>query len=254
MSEAHNENQGPEVWSLLTASLDNYRGEHEDQFLPPATEDEQRLHRALDVIEKHVFDLLTTGRIPGTLDAELAEFQPGADVDAKILELLAYNVTHHRAEFEVASDVCWRLTDLNKRVGLVAVAFYLLVRAEPSQTAVKYLRRATTLFLAGYTTEVFIMCGAVLEAAMASRFSDEILAQDGMKPAHRRTDVFSLGQRMQYEEDHPFLTHAQRQEFLEVVNWRNDAVHVQPDIAPSASAAIIKTASLLAVILPRAIP
>ena len=56
---------------------------------------------------------------------------------------------------------------------------------------------------------------------------------------------------MQYEESHSFLSEDQRKQFWEVINWRNDAVHVQPDIAPEPAVAFIKTASLLSAILPR---
>jgi len=251
MTEPADEETGPEIWSLLTSALDTYRGEHEEGFLPPSDNEESRVHRALDTLEKYVFNLVTTGQIPEQLNDALSDYQPGSRVEDKLVDLLAYNVTHHRIEFEVGSDVCWRLVGLGKRVGVVAVAFILLLRSKPSDSAVKYLRQASTLYLGGYSTEVFVMCGAVLEATMSARITDDVLATDGRKPAYRHTGVYSLGQRMQYEEAHPFLTEAQRKQFWEVINWRNDAVHVQPDIAPDPGLAFVKTAGLLSVILPR---
>jgi len=241
----------PEVWAHLTASLDTYRREHKALFLKPQTDEETRLHRALDEIEKHALGLVTTGQIPHDLHGALEEFRPGTLLPDKIADLLSYNGSQHAIEFEVASAVCWKLEDLSKRIQLVIFAFLLLLRSDPSPTAIKYLRQATTLYLAGYTTEVFIMCGAVLEAAMEARFPDELLRHHGSKPAYRHTGVFSLGQRMAFEEHSPIFRDDERRQLRQLITWRNDAIHIQPDLAPRPAAAILNTAIVLGAIVPR---
>lgn len=251
MGNPGNEYSGPEIWSLLAGVLDSARAEHEQGFLPPSSDEETSTHNALDAIEDWVYGLVTTGQIPDGLEEALSGYQPGSPLEHKVRHLLAYNITHDRIEFEVGYDVCWRLRGLAQRVRVVAIAFIFLVQSDPSDTAIKYLRQASALYLAGYTSEVFVMCGALIEAAIASRVSDQALADEGRRPAYRHSGVYSLGQRMQYEEAKPFLTDELRKQVWQVVNWRNDSVHVQPDIGPDPGLAIITTANLLRAILPR---
>lgn len=56
---------------------------------------------------------------------------------------------------------------------------------------------------------------------------------------------------MQIEEQRQLLSSDHRDGFWEVVNWRNDAVHVQPDIGPKPELALLMTAAILGAILPR---
>jgi hypothetical protein len=56
---------------------------------------------------------------------------------------------------------------------------------------------------------------------------------------------------MRVEEEKQLLTTGQRDTFWEIVNWRNDAVHVQPDIGPKPDLALIMTAVVLSALLPR---
>jgi len=55
---------------------------------------------------------------------------------------------------------------------------------------------------------------------------------------------------MQFEEEHPVFTDVQRRVFWKVINARNDAVHVQPDLAPEPRMPRLMTAGLLPAILP----
>jgi hypothetical protein len=242
---------GLDIPGYLYASLDNYRSEHEETFAAAEGLDQQRLYMAMETIQRHALTLITRGAIPSDISSDLEEFLPGTPLDDKVVKLLSYNFVQDRLAFDVAWNVVGNLEDVHVRVRIAVLAFSVLLRASPSATAVKYLERAATLYLAGYGTEVFIMCGAMLEAAMASRFPDEGLLKLGWKPAYRHTGVFSLGQRMQYEEDHPLLDRQERQQFWQIINWRNDAVHVQPDLGPDAAQALLLTSWLLGKILPR---
>lgn len=153
----------------------------------------------MDRIEKHALHLITTGQVSPNLVEDLGNFDPGSHTSEKAFELLSYNFVRHRIEFDVARDVSWRLKDLDKRVLVMVLAFLLLMHSDPSETAVKYLERRSKLYLTGFSTEAIILCGAVLEAAVATSIPDSILKASGMAPNYRRTGVYSLGQRMQHE-------------------------------------------------------
>jgi hypothetical protein len=131
----------PEVWAQLEASLDTYQREHERAFLPPSSPDEVELHQAMQLLQRHAFALLTTGQAPGTLEQELASFQPGATVSNKVLDLLRYNVVQHRLEFDVAWEVVGRLKKVSSRLQIGILAYALLLRSEPSETAIKFFRK-----------------------------------------------------------------------------------------------------------------
>lgn len=254
MNEAESdESEEPEVWARLESSLDVYQDEHESLFRNPESTEEVRLHEAMIELRRHAFDVLTTGRLPNDLADRLASYEPGSAVESKVLNLLGYNLVQHRIEFDIAWEVVARLRDVNKRVRVGTLAFALLLHSDPSETAVKYFRKAAALFLAGYDAEVAVMCGAVLEAAISARLDDALRAA-AIRPAYRRTGDYSIAQRMHYEIDHPFLNVDQREMFWKVLNWRNDAVHVQPDLTPSPDQPLVFTANLLGVILPRSIP
>ena len=244
----------PEVWAHLEASLDTYQREHESHFQGPEGPEEAKLHEAMGELRKRALDLLTTGRLPPDLEDRISAYQPGAHVENKILDLLQYNVVQHRIEFDVAWEVIGRLRSLGQRVAGATFALALLLRSDPSETAVKYFRKAATLFLAGYDSEVAVMCGAVLEAAIRTRIPDAVLQARGIRPAHRRTGDYSLKQRMEYETMDPFLDAEQRDRFWNVINWRNDAVHVQPDLSPDPALPLLHTSKLLGAILPRSLP
>ena len=244
----------PQVWQRLLDSLDEYRDEHTQRLRAPENPEEESLHDAMKTLDDVAFQLLKAGVVPSALGDRLSTYQPGSPIENKILDLLQYDFVQHRVEFDVAGEVVAKLKGVGKRIPLSVIAVALLLRSSPSDTAVKYLHRTITLFLAGYDAEVVIMCGAVLEAAMTACVPDETLRAAGLKPAHRRTGVFSLTQRMEFEKGHPFLNDALRDEFWKAVNWRNDALHNQPDIGPSPGLAVLYAAHLLGAILPRARP
>lgn len=251
MAEAEDNEREPDLENWLSAYLSVRQSEHEELYAAPQTPEEETLHRAFDKIENVALDLVTTGQVPSRLEQDLADIWPGTPLPEKVTELLKYDIVQDRLQFAAAQEAVYRLKDLPAHVQVSVTAFRILRRARPSPTAAKYLQRATHLYLAGFVAEALVMCGAVLEAALANRLPDELLNAAGMKPRFRRTGVFSIGQRMDYEAKHPILTDEQRDHFWEIQNYRNDAVHVQPDIGPETpELAIWLTAYLLGVILP----
>lgn len=241
----------PYVARWLRQELDAYRDEYEDGFaLPPAGE--EALTAAMSRVADDILAVAATGIVPVSLAADLDGFLPGESPEAKVKQLFQYRYVAERLEFAVASDVLGRLDDADQshRISASILAFFVLCEANPSITAVKYLERAVRLFLAGYGSEVLIMCGAVMEAALRDRVPNEELLRSGKKP-NRRTNDFPLKDRMDWEKSNPFLTNEQRDSFWKVYNWRCDAVHNQPDMGPDPSDAILETAFLLAVLLPK---
>jgi hypothetical protein len=241
---------GPEVWPLLHIHLENYRDEHEELFATPSTSEDESLQRAQDQLRQSAYRILTSGEVPEDLAERLLDFEPASTVEDKVVELLGYDLVQHRIEFDVTEDVLLRLIGLDKRIQIAALGLVLLLRSDPSPTAVKYYERASFSYLAGHKAECVIMCGAVLESALATRFPDDRLVEAGMKPAIRRTRAFTLGQRMDFEGDHPIFDDKGRDAFWQVINARNDAVHVQPDLADPTKP-LVYTAKLLSVMLPR---
>lgn len=182
----------PDVSSYLLSFLSVRRQEYEDQYAPA----EADVERVLAAMKRHALDLVATGVMPPALADALREFRPGDAAHHTARGLLFGKFTRHRLEFDVAEDVCERLDKLDQRVALVTLLTDLLEGYRPSLTAVKYFRRATTLYLAGYDAEAVIMAGAVLDAALAVRFPDEQLRAAGVGAKVART--YSAGQRAQF--------------------------------------------------------
>jgi hypothetical protein len=237
----------------LADCLSDYRDEHDDTFAEPEGDDEQRLHQAINALDAFALRLVVTGVGVDALDRELESFMPGTNVTEKITSLLDYNLVRDRLQFAVARAVVDRLARLERRIRVATIAFALLRRANPSQTAVKYFERACHLFLAGYDGEVIVMCGAVVEAALKERIPDEDLRTAGIEPSFKRTGDYSIGQRMTFAKSNELLSQKERDLFWQIVNWRNNAVHVQPDIGPEPEHALLMTALLLGKLLPRII-
>jgi hypothetical protein len=238
----------PDIGNWLDGMISVRRDEYERQFA--GVDETDSLIHAQDALRKHAAELVLTGVLPFEVQAQLEHFQPGDPVGLKIRELLLYSVIHHRLEFDIADDVVFRLTDLNSRIRLVSVLTAIVIGYMPSESAVKYFRRATSLYLAGYEAESVIMCGAVLEAALRARFPDDSLAAHGSKPRYSKSKDYSIGQRMRHEKENPIFTESQRAAAVQLVNWRNDAVHVQPDVTPSADRALMNLAVILPIIFP----
>jgi hypothetical protein len=237
--------------SYLWACISVKQSEHERGYAEPETSDEKTLHAAMDALETYSLGLIATGGVREELAEPLSAFMPGSSMADKITSLLRYNLVRDRLHFAVAYDVVGRLRKLDERIANATLGYMVLQRASPSVTAAKYYERAARLYLAGYDGEVVIMCGAVLEAAMAERIPDTALRQAGVQPKHLRTGVYAIGQRMRLEQQRNLLSPEMRKLFWEVVNWRNDAVHVQPDIGPEPQKALVFTAAVLGAILPR---
>ena len=234
----------------LLDSVDEYRETHSSTYTDPATEEERRLYAAMNAVEGLALELIATGTTDANLEEVLAPFQPGANAREKVADLLRYNLVQERLEFAVAEDVLYRLRRLENRLSVATLGYSVLLRANPSLTATKYFQRAARLYLAGYEGEVTILCGAVLEAALAERFPDDLLRARGWTPKYAKTGVFAVGQRMKHEREHPIFTDEARAQFWEIVNWRNDAVHVQIDVGPQPERVLILTAAVLGLILP----
>lgn len=249
MSDSEPDIDPPRVASWLESFLSVRRKEYEEQFGDVEPEGLE-LDQALYALERHAAELILTGVLPVGLAEKLEAFQPGDGTRDKLLELLQYQIVHHRLEFDVAEQCVGRLTGLDERVTTVAMLTMVLLGYTPSDTAVKYFRRATTLYLAGFETESVVMCGAVLEAALRARFPDEVLSAEGIKPAYRKAGDYSVSQRLKFEADHPVFDEGLRQRATDLVHWRNDSVHVQPDVTPSARNALINLALLLPALFP----
>lgn len=195
--------------------------------------------------------LVTTGEIPEELGEALADFSPGDSAITKVRQMLAYRVVHHRLEFDVANAVSHRLIGLDKRVFIAAMMTMVLAGHSQSQTARKYFERATQLYLAGYEAETVIMCAAVLEAALAERFPDELLLAESGEPPRFGDAGYAISQRLRFERKHrPIFSEDERTLGKQLNHWRNDAIHVEPDLGPPASRALTS----LVMLLPRIFP
>lgn len=250
MSESEDVLEPPDLSNWLLSFLSVQRDEYESQYAPAESDEGRALDEALRGLELYASHLVTTGVLPGELNGKLLAFMPGDAAESKVRELMQLQIVHHRLEFDTAEEVCSRLGGVDKRVGLVTILSLVLLGYNPPPTVVKYFQRATTLYLAGYEPEAIIMCGAVLESALAARFTDEMLLADGVKPIFKRTGDYSVGQRLNYEIEHPVLNESLRKRMSDLVSWRNDAVHVQLDLGPSALDAVINIVLLLPKLLP----
>jgi hypothetical protein len=249
-SEQPDDIDPPSVDTWMLSFLSVRRSEYEEQFIKEAPDDEAAVEHAIDRLERFAIALVTSGVVPADLQEMLGHFKPGDSMATKVRELLTYRIVHHRLEFDVAEDVSARLEGVDKRVSLATVLTIILLGYRPSDTAVKYFQRATTLYLAGYEAETIVMCGAVLEAALRARFSDDEIEAAGIQPIFKRTGDYSIAQRLKFEEGHPIFNEDQRRQVSNLLSWRNDAVHVQPDIGPKSENALISLAVLLPTIFP----
>jgi hypothetical protein len=92
-----------------------------------------------------------------------------------------------------------------------------------------------------------------LRALRGDRFSNDDLAQAGIRPIYRRTQHYSIGQRMAYEEDiAPIFTEERRALLRKTVDPRNYAMHVQVDVSVDAQESLLNVAMLLPSIFPAA--
>ena len=254
MSEAAPEDDFIPPWIHLESSLDVYGQEHEAWYRPPETPEEESRQEALSGLAKHALALLRTGEVPKPLEVLLEDYEPWRPLHQRIQDLIFYNYLLRRIEFDVAWEAVGRLQGSEKRVVISIVAMLDLRKATLSPTAGKYLTEVSELYMAGWRAPVFVMAGAVLEAAMRDRIPDEELRRRGKVPRYTNTRVYSIGQRMKVEAEMEVLSDEERARFWKVVNWRNDVVHVQPDIVPDPATVVLEVASLLARILPREDP
>jgi len=254
VSEAAPEDDFIPPWIHLESSLDVYGQEHEAWYRPPETPEEESRQEALSGLAKHALALLRTGEVPKPLEVLLEDYEPWRPLHQRIQDLIFYNYLLRRIEFDVAWEAVGRLQGSEKRVVISIVAMLDLRKATLSPTAGKYLTEVSELYMAGWRAPVFVMAGAVLEAAMRDRIPDEELRRRGKVPRYTNTGVYSIGQRMKVEAEMEVLSDEERARFWKVVNWRNDVVHVQPDIVPDPATVVLEVASLLARILPREDP
>lgn len=239
----------PDLHSWLLSFLDERKREYDRQFdVETSGADSEAI--AIGVFAARASELVTSGVVPEELASLLGEYMPDDSLITKLRSLLDYTVVRHKIEFDVAETVCENLNGLDSRVALVAIITKLLLGYVSSSTATKYFMRATRLYLAGYNAETTIMCGAVLEAALRSRFEDETLRNAGEKPAYRQADDFSVSQRMRYEEKNPVFSKEEREQAVSILRARNDAVHVQPDVIPDPLQILVALAFVLRKLLP----
>jgi hypothetical protein len=238
-----------DVMTYLYDALDTFEMDLDAEYGPPEAEEDRAADEALTLFASRVMEALYN---PAALRKVVSEVSSELHWDSKqrLQHLLHYRYVHEVAERDVARTVVDRLHGVRDRVKNALLALLLLQDAAPSDTALKYLRQVVDLYLAGYTTEVVVMCGAVLEAAIRDRVPDSLLLERGYTAAFKRTGDYSLAQRMKLEDELGILTEDLRRTFWSVVNARNDAVHVQPDIGPDIPMTLWFTAALLGAIRP----
>lgn len=239
-----------DLYLCLSGKVDECDDELRAMYGKPEGKEQEELHQALRHTSANILALFESGQIPDKLAEDLTGYKPWERLGNRVGELLGYNYVLEQGQIAVAAEVVGRLDGVPGRIRASLLAFHLLQRSNPTATALKYLRQVSRLYLAGFRPEVFIMCGAALEAAIADRFPDSYLLSKGLRPKYAITGVFSIGQRMKIEVQEPVLTDSDRKRFWQVVNWRNDVAHVQPDIVPDASLVLVETAYLLGKIHP----
>lgn len=254
MSPDRDTTYDPPLWARLDTYVEGLQDEYEEQFVDPDDDRGQRLVRAMDDIEHQALKLLTTGAVPSEIAAKLEDFNPGESASEKVLELLKYDFVRDRIQFAVARDGARRLADIDQRILIMLLGFLLLLRSDPSQTAIKYFERAARLYLAGFESEVTILCGAVVEAALSARVPNDVLHAAGLKPQFKKEDDFSIKQRETFALAEELITDHDCQKMRELRDWRNYALHIQPDIGPKPEQPLLRAAQLLGVLLPRVIP
>jgi hypothetical protein len=236
-------------WIHLLFELDKRLDEHENHYRDATDSDEEQLYRALAIASEYAYEMIQDGAIPMNLTSALEWYLPDETIERKLRTLMQYNYLHRRAEFELGKQVIGRLQDAEKRIQILALIFSVLRARSTSITAVNYLRQASQLYLAGYTAEVFIMCGATLEAALAEVIPDDLVQKTiGEKPKFRASGVYSVGQRMKAEKQlaSPIFADFERDQFWQVVNSRNDTVHVQLGLADEPEQMLLLVAYTLA--------
>jgi hypothetical protein len=241
-----------DVLPYLWGALDSYDSDLVSEYAPSENSEQKKIEEELNAFASRVSEVLYDPD-PEKLRfimADIPAAEPFEHGQRRLLNILGYRYIQEEAEGAVARKVVDRLDGVRERIRKAFVATYLLYETAAPPTAVKYLRQVLDLFLAGYTTEVIVMCGAVLEAAMRDRIPDAELRYRGIKPAFKTANDYSLGQRMKVEPDLGVFTEQERELFWKVVNGRNDAVHVQPDIGPEPVLTLWLTAALLGKIRP----
>lgn len=233
------------VWAALETYLDDWQSQRRNEYLPPETEEEARLENAIRHFAGRALELVyNPSQVAEILDKDLIA-EPWEDVEGAVFRLVGYQVVHEELEADAAFEVIGRLQGLRDRLRVALLALLLLQKADPSDTALKYLRQVIRLYLAGFEGEVAIMARAVLEAAIRDRIPNELLIDLDKKPQYKRTGDFSLRQRMDVASEVGVLPPEARDLCWDVINWGNDAVHVQYDAVPDPTQIVIRTAHLL---------
>ena len=246
MSEEPNE----ELWSDLYSYVEYLQQQRHSAYADPETAEEERLRQALGHVAEQALKLLYhPTELERVLQRDLIA-QPWEDIRPAVNRLLSYNIVHDALEASAAMEVVGRLEGLSNRIRVAVLAFTFLQASQPSDTALKYFRQVVRSYLAGFYAEATIMCGATLEAAIRSRVTDDLLKEKGIRPRHPKAALYSIGQRMKVEEELDILDPEDREQFWWIVNQRNDAVHVQPDLSPEPDAILFQTAWLLGRINP----
>ncbi len=238
-----------DILDYLWSALDTFDTDLSAEYGPPAKGDEA-LDAELTAFSERISQVLYSPPALRKLLNDIPASAPWDKAQHRLFNLIEYRYVHEHAESAVARAVVSRLDGVRERVRHAFLALLLLIESAPTDTALKYLKQVLDLYLAGYTVEVTVMCGAVLEASMRDRIPDLELKERRIRPAFKRTNDFSLAQRMKVEQELNILDDRFRSMFWEVVNARNDAVHVQPDIGPDPATTLLRTAGLLGEIHP----
>lgn len=146
------------------------------------------------------------------------------------------------------TDAAFRIALIGDALGMMqsslhrAEALLQLVGARDlSLRAMRFMHRATRLYLHGFDVETVIMSGAVIEAAYNHRFPPEMMLENGFKnkPWYKPSEYENLARRLGvFTADEALSAERLRSE-------RNQSVHVVPESALSAFDALGICAMLL---------
>jgi hypothetical protein len=181
-----NDDADLDIMSYLWGAVDMYETDLSTFYEPAANDEDRETERRIDQFAGNVLQALYDPKTLRTLLTEIQESQPWNHRTDHLLELLRYEHVHRQAASAVARDVLSRFHGVQGRITHALYALVMLHQTDPSETALKYVKQVLVLYLAGFSAEVYVMCGAVLESALRVRIPDKHLRERGVRPALKR--------------------------------------------------------------------
>lgn len=216
---------------LIESAIDNYEQDREECW---KSEGHGGLLRVVDdlatAIVKASRELVQPSHMKGLAMAwdQARGFADIPDVRALILEKIQIE-----AAWEFANDtasMAQRYLDITDQV----------LEHEPGQAVLRFLRRVSRCFVAGFYPETIILCRAVLENALREKYDRERkpLPSAGV----RQSDMSA---RLAKAEDYGWLTRRHRTDAWTIWKRGSKAVHEDPTVTSAAMDTIHRTISVL---------